>query len=425
MEYNAESIALRAQDFHEGLRDLTTNAIIETEFEKTLLIGKAAILAMHLRGILYIDDYTALKYAASQLGIRSLELNAVLRELEEVDFISIVKSGDSIKRIEIKVPEFRPYYGEFGNRLIDLNPTEMELQGLSILDTLISKGPQETSIIQKNCNLTYANMNIVQDIMCSGHLVSNKKFKGSNILFSPLSIDNNSDEFIEWCQKSNGVSTQIIQSLSASQGKPKEFIMQDEIFASHKDILDSGIYNGIIMPVKVNGTTGKQDFLFAPIGGLTNEERVILDKARAIVACVRYGENFSGGTKIKYPIAILERLRDFGSFKNSHPDLKAQYGLLVTNLIGYVVEESYNRYNFRIYENNENKKALNVAIEMLRRGTANQVKIDTNIQQMLLNPNDYKTPITTRAQFASSVNISTEMSDKIIFELANFARGVV
>ena len=74
------NIGLRAQDFHEGLRETKAFGPKEAYFEKTLRIGKAAVLAMHLRGLQYVDDYTVLKFAAAQLVISGTELPVILRE---------------------------------------------------------------------------------------------------------------------------------------------------------------------------------------------------------------------------------------------------------------------------------------------------------------------------------------------------------
>ncbi len=80
-------IGLRSQDIHESLKNTSTFGPKEVHYRKTLLIGKAASLAMHLRGLLYIKDYIQLEYAAASLGISSIELPTVLHELEEIGFI--------------------------------------------------------------------------------------------------------------------------------------------------------------------------------------------------------------------------------------------------------------------------------------------------------------------------------------------------
>lgn len=121
------NLGLRTQDFHEGLRETKTFGPREAYFGNTLLIGKAAVLAMHLRGLLYVDDETVLKFAAGQLGIGALELPTILKELEEIDFVSVVRSGDTIKRVDIRVPEFRTGYEELGERWKTLKPVGVEV----------------------------------------------------------------------------------------------------------------------------------------------------------------------------------------------------------------------------------------------------------------------------------------------------------
>jgi hypothetical protein len=64
-------ISLRAQDFHEGLRDVKRFGPMERDLGNTLLIGKAATLASHLKGLLQVEDHTSLIYLAAELGISS------------------------------------------------------------------------------------------------------------------------------------------------------------------------------------------------------------------------------------------------------------------------------------------------------------------------------------------------------------------
>jgi hypothetical protein len=64
------AVGLRTQDLHEGLREIKAYGPKEAHFGTTLLIGKAGTLAMHLRGLLYIDNYTVLKYAGGWRGSR-------------------------------------------------------------------------------------------------------------------------------------------------------------------------------------------------------------------------------------------------------------------------------------------------------------------------------------------------------------------
>ena len=178
------------------------------------------------------------------------------------------------------------------------------------------------------------------------------------------------------------------------------------------------------MPVTVSGATGSQKFVFAPRGGLAPEEKTVMDKARAILSCVRYGQKFSKGVSIKYPRRILEILRDNKKFKRGHPDLMTQYGLLAEKLIGSPYEESPNRWNFRIDDTEENMKALNLAIEMLEHGTSSSATIDLEAQKALLAPSQYQGPSATRVRMTKDPEVSNETRADIIRELAKLTRGM-
>lgn len=135
------TVGLRAHDFHEGLRYIVDSRTKDTFFNNTVIIGKAATLAMHLRdlGALYLPEME-LRCAASMLGIGGGELDRVLGELEEVDFITVIKNGTTIKRIELRVPRLRSGYEELGSRWRDLNPTDIEIAGVAALHSLFA-GP--------------------------------------------------------------------------------------------------------------------------------------------------------------------------------------------------------------------------------------------------------------------------------------------
>src|SRR5260370_31770564 len=86
------NIGIRVKEYHEGLKEIVNFPLKDMYMPTTILVGKAATLATHLKGQDYIDDYQALTGLASQLGISGLELPEVLKELEEVDFVKIIKA---------------------------------------------------------------------------------------------------------------------------------------------------------------------------------------------------------------------------------------------------------------------------------------------------------------------------------------------
>lgn len=411
-------IGLRTQDFHDSLKVVTTFGPKEVKFKNTLLIGKASSLAMHLRGLLYIEQYEQIEYAAASLGINSIELPAVLRELETIDFIRITKSGEQIKRIDVKVPEFRSGYSELGKRWQDLRPNELEQAGIATLEHL-HHGPVSVPVLQSQYSLNSNEFAIMSDVMKCGQLLAIQTVDGTPTAYSPLAVDGNPSAYLQWAKRFPNEVTAAIETLSQSQG----LAMSDGRIASNKTLMDA-IQTGVIMPVTVSGATGAQRFLFAPRGGLAPEEKTILDKSRAILSCVRYGQSFSQGVAIKYPRRILEVLRDNKQFNRGHPDLMSQYGLLAEKLIGHPFEESTNRWNFRIDDTDENMKALNIAIEMLEYGTSSYVSIDLDAQKALLSPSQYQGPASTRPRMTSDPAVSVETRADIIRELTKLTRGM-
>lgn len=410
-------IGLRAQDFHESLKDTGSFGPKDVHYKRTLLVGKAAALAMHLRGLLYIDKAEQLEYAASSLGISSLELPTVLKELEEIDFVKVVRKGGQIKRVEIKVPEFRSGYEELGERWLALQPGEIEQASLFAL-TKLYEGPVGQRELLGGLGLSESHTSILSDVMQSGQLLSVQPVDGRPVAYTPLAVDGNPSAYLQWAKKFPNDVRNVLAVLQQKQGLP----MGDDAIRKNPAIQDA-IATGVVMPVQVSGATGEQHFLFAPKGGLTAEERTILDKARAILACVRYGQRFADGRPIKYPRRILETLRDRKRFNHGHPDLFSQYGLLVEKLIGHPVDEGNGRWNFQVDDTDENMKALQVAIEMLSYGESPSARIDLSAKKALLAPCGYMGPLTTRPRLRL-IHSSAETRSEIVRQMADLARGM-
>lgn len=180
-------IGLRAQDFHEALKLTGTFGPKDVYYKRTLLIGKAATLAMHLRGLLYIEDYSQLELVASALGISSLELPAVLRELEQVSFISVNQSGDEIKRVDFRIPTFRSGYVDLGERWKELKPTEIEQASLATLERL-HQGPITQDTLTQKLGLPKPQFSILSDVMQSGQLLSVQPVDGERDEFVRLGL---------------------------------------------------------------------------------------------------------------------------------------------------------------------------------------------------------------------------------------------
>lgn len=413
---DTKNIALRAQDFHEALRVTTTSGAKDLYFENTLLIGKAATLAMHFRGLLYVDKIDSLKYAAAELGIPSLELPIILNHLQEVDFVRVANSAHGIKRVDIRVPEFRSGYEDLGRHWQNLRPSEIEQAGVTILDQLMRLPIKETAFAGQGLDPTC--MAVIKDVLGAGQLICTQTVAGESMLYTPLAIDNNPLPYLQWASKYKDKVGEVLTQLTNYQGLPAS-----SSTVKGNPILEDAMMTGVLMPVQINGATGSQKFLFAPKGGIPNEERVILDKARAILASVRYGQSYAAGRPIKYPRAILSQLKSHKMFSKGHPDLNTQYGLLVEKMIGVPFQEANGFWNFQIYDTAENMKALDIAIDMLEMGETPGVHINLDAQKAMLSPNGYLGPTSVRPRIANTIQGSPETRADMLSKIGDLIRG--
>lgn len=411
------NIGLRAQDFHESLRDTVPSGPKDAYFKNTLLIGKAAALAMHVKGLSFIENIHNLGYAAAELGITGIELDAVLRQLEIVDFVRVVRSGEVVKRVDIRVPEFRSGYEDLGELWLQKGPSEIEVAGVTILNDLLEQPKTEEDLI--GLGLDTDALQIVKDIMEVGQLLRSETVHDRSVVYSPLAVDANPAAYLEWVYRHPDKIALLLKELVSHQGLPVTMISEES-----RMVLQDALLTGVLMPVRLTGATGEKEFVFAPRGGLKPEERVILDKARAILACVRYGQNFASGRQILYPRAILQHLRTYKKFRHGHPDLFTQYSLLVEKLVGTPVHEGSASWNFHIIDTPENIQALDVAIDMLEMGEAPTARVNGEAQKALLSPHRYLGPGSTRPRLALEIHGSPQMQADIVNKMMKLVRGI-
>lgn len=417
------TIGIRAQEYHEGLKDIPAFGPREVHLENTLLVGKVASLATHLKGLDYVEDITALTYLAAELGISGTELRVVLTELEEVGFARVVKSGSRIKRVELRVPELRSGYEELGERWIQLAPGEIEQAAIHLLDDVASF-PQSETAIRADLGLDEPIFNTLVALGKEGALVErHKAIDGETLLYSPLTIEEKPDSLIALSRKFP--EERIIAALNEVQHQ--QGIPLEQVRVTDSDVIEEAVLLGVLCPVRVVAGENNPVFLFSPRGGLKKEERIILEKARAILACVRYGEHYAGVRKIKSPLRILQTLRDQKTFSTPRPDFPEQYGLLVTKQIGYVVPTLGRAgfFNFHLLDTPENMHALDIAIDILQMGQTSTSRLEVETRSFLDVAGSFSGTLPTRSRISRNVVISKEMNREIVTEIARLARGVI
>lgn len=411
MPLSRYSAGLRVLDIEHGLRAVQPTGIIEAEFANTLLLGKAANLALHLRG-LNVVPYNGLRYVAGEVGVRATELQTVLRELEEIGWVRLVGTGSIIKRVEVLVPSLRAGFDTIGERWKQGGPSEIEQASVTILAETIAR-PIDFADLERTHGLSGDVSRVVLEVGETGtYLKQHRLDDGGRILYSPLYGDNNPEKAHALVKKyGDQLITQLVDKVDGTQGIPHKHLPEDPL-------LREAILAGLVLAPSVR----EERFLFTPQQGTAPEETVVLDKARAILACVRYGQHFAGITRIFSPRAIIEKLVDKKRLA-PHSEHAEQYGLLVKKGVGNV-ERVGNRWQFSIIDTDDNMKALQTARDLLDTGTGVSQTVDDSIRLQVLNPpGSYHTPVVERTKLNRVARLGKATDAKVVSEISDIIRG--
>ena len=396
MSIDNYAIGLRVLDIEHGFRETRPDGYVQTELGTSLLMGKALNLALHIRGFNVIKDYKGLSYAAAELGVNSTELPTVLGELQEIEWVRLVGTGRNIKRVEVLVPALRDGFEVVGQRWRELGPTQVEEASvLALADAIVR--PYSESSLRSDLGLSRELANAVLEVGEAGTFLRRYRLdNGERIIYSPLYGDSNPEKALELVKKYGDKRVRtLVERVRSQQGVPVEQLSGDSF-------IREAIRSGLLMAPAVKD----KRFVFTPQQGIVQEETVILDKARAIVSCVRYGQNYAEITKIFSPKAIVDALISRKRLK-PHSEHLQQYGLLAKKGIGRV-DQVGSKWQFTISDTPDNMKALQVAKDLLETGDAVSQNVDEAAQAKILNPSaSYSTPVSQRVRINREAKTKT------------------
>lgn len=402
---------LRVLDIEHGLRAVQPSGIIEAELGNTLLLGKAANLGLHLRG-LNVVPYDGLRYVAGEVGVRATELDTVLLELEEIGWVRLVGSGRAIKRVEVLVPSLRDGFDTIGARWRDVGPTEIEQASVTVLADTITR-PIDLADLEGRHGLSKDVSRVMVEIGETGtYLRQHRLDDATRILYSPLYGDNNPEKAHAIVKRyGDSQVTGLIEQIDGTQGIPYKHLPGDPL-------LRDAVLAGLVLTPSVRN----EKFVFTPQQGTAPEETIVLDKARAILACVRYGQHFAGITRIFSPRAIIDKLVDKKHLA-PHSEQAEQYGLLVKKGIGRVGKVG-SKWQFSVIDTEDNMKALRTARDLLDTGTGISQAVDDSIRLQVLNPKgSYQTPVVERTRLNRAARLGKASDAKVISEISDIIRG--
>ena len=405
--------AVRAQDIQMGLSQITSG-LSNLHMKNVKLIGAASQVCSLIESRQVVSNFDSLIVAAGEIGIDDNLLDKCLDELQELEFVRVIKNGQVTKKIEVTIPQLKNRFEILGDRFESLNPSDVENAAIKILDDLAELPMNCADIIYKHGIDTNTSQIIIDIGKGAGFLDKYRSPADSKeIWFAPIYWDENPEKMIQLSDKytSNEV-LKAIKSIRSNQGKPVELL--------NNPILIEAVANGCLPSPKVSSTSGEKQFLFTPIRGVEVYEKNLLNKARAIVACMRYGETFGNITKIRMPDVFLRSLLD-KRYIRPHSETPTQYAILVKLGVGFTDPEiGTNKHFFRLLETPENLKAIELAIQMVTVGVVNRQDNEVEMAKGLLIPGTYYNDTSMRIRIKNEIKYSTNN----VIRINDLIRGV-
>jgi hypothetical protein len=330
----------------------------------------AADLAALVRDRALIDDMASLEaVAAAELDIPSTSFDSVVGLLEEADLVEVTRSGSDVTGLTSEVPYYRDLYETLGNAWRDRHPSQLEEEMVAVVDRL-AQGPLPSESLVSDVGIDAADVDRVLTLGTEAQLIKTSSGTEGTILYSPFTAFENPALLSELMDKhGSGQLADEFAVLREHQGLP---VTEDQY-----PMLYDAIGRGLLLApsVKLPGEVGEQRFATLPYTvdrKLLIGEKPVLDKALAVIACVRCGEHFGGHTNLRSAaLAVNALLRDGALSPNSSHE--RQYRLMRDKgIIAYGPDPMPGGKWVvpTLIDTPDNRQALNIALDLLTRGEA-------------------------------------------------------
>lgn len=387
---------LRCQDVNAGLRTFDATSAILTPVKKTRLVGMAADLASLVRDRELISDMEALEaVAAAELDIPSTSFDSVLLLLEDAELVELTRSKGQVTGLTSEVPFYRDLYETLGQTWRDRRPSQLEEEILTVVNQL-ARGPVAAESLVEVTGIEAADLDAVMRLGTEAELIKSVRGLDGTILYSPYTSFEN-PALLSTLAEKHGSDRLLaeFQALRAHQGLA--------VTADIHPLLHDAIGRGLLVApsVELPGAAGqRQPFATLPYTldkELLLGEKPVLDKALAVIACVRCGEQFGGYSNLPDPVMAVNKLLREGEL-NPHSSSSRQYRLMRNKGVirfGADPRPGGSWVVPTLIDTPDNRRALEIARDLLTLGEAMTGRRSEAAQDLLSTDARYLTPLKT------------------------------
>ncbi|WP_199179524.1 hypothetical protein [Mycolicibacterium goodii] len=397
---------LRCGDVHAGLRNVDPNSPGSIPLADTRVIGMAANLASLVRGQDIITDAEALKtIAAEQLDISPYAFRDVVDTLERAGLVDDVqRSGSKVVSFTETVPFYEDLYDRLGGTWRSGTPSQFEQEMIAVVERLATS-PVPAEELEDELGLDRGDIPRLLDIGYASELVKRIDIIDGPVLYSPFYGFENPELLASLLQDhGSGRFAEDLEAVRAHQGLP----LDEQQYPALAD----AIARGFIIAPSVRTPDGRdQPFAavpYLPDTSLFTVRKPVLDKALAVLACVRCGQHFGGATSTRSPAAVLTALLDpnRGHRLRPHGSHQRQYQLLFRmQIVDFVPSGNWVRPQLITTE--DNLAAVQLALDLLTFGEPLHGRVgDDEARGLLSSTSTYDAPVQTVARRRNQKTLS-------------------
>lgn len=389
----SKKIAEFAYDLHSGLA--TTRV---PEFDDLQLIGMAATLSVHIKGLGDIEYEVLRKVSDHLMSIPSIALEKVLRLLADVGFVKLTESGRRIEKVTPNIPVFDDVYEIIGKYAADECTLNAHEQATLLLLGELQSSPSNRDALSNKLGIERPVFERTLTLGKGSGTVTEHKARGRTIIISPYYFSDNLTGLAD-AAASVGASaiTSTLKKVRGNQGWPLSLVAATseiggtKLTSTEAALIDTLSSEGVLRPPTIRFGAKTESFVFTPKPGsarLNAANREIYERAMALISSVRKGQLLADEYRIRYPLAILRKLRERG-YLNANSEAPEQYQNLVFLRVGTLKHVGSNMWQLHLNKTPENERALTLAIELLATGDLAGMEVDEKARMALTKGEEY------------------------------------
>jgi hypothetical protein len=336
--------------------------------KKTRLVGMAADLAALVRDRPLISDMTALEsVAAAELDIPPTSFDAVLTLLEHAELVDLTRAGGEVTGLTSDVPYYRDLYETLGKVWRERHPSQLEEEIVAVVDRL-AQGPLPAESLVSTVGIEAGDLERLVVLGTDAQLIKAVSGTEGTILYSPYTAFENPKLLADLADRHG--SEQLLAEFAALR-EHQGLAVRAEQYPLLHDAIARGL---LVAPsIELPGGAGEQPFATLPYTvdrGLLVGEKPVLDKALAIIACVRCGEQFGGFSRLSSAAYAVNALLKYGEL-SPHGSHERQYRLMRNK--GIITFGADSRRDGKwvtptLVDTPDNRRALQIARDLLTLG---------------------------------------------------------